>query len=77
MGSNETLDELGKELACLKLAMFKHSITYKKNFFETVEEDAEDIFIFIKEIYEEKKNTNESYIPLLGKFVIGLEKYFK
>lgn len=57
--------------------MFKHSRNYQKDFLGTVEEDAKDMFIQFKELYEEKKDTKESYIPALKKFIMCFEKHFE
>lgn len=77
MGFDETLNKLEKDLVFLNLAMLKHSREYKKDFFETLEEDATEMFNKFKRLYEKNKDTNASYISNLEKFLMYFEKHFE
>lgn len=63
-------------MICLKLAMFKHGMDYEKDFLDTVEEDAQRVFSEFKRIYEEKKDTNASYIKNLEQIINYYGKFF-
>lgn len=56
--------------------MFKNSMDYEKDFFDTAEEDAKIIFMKFKKIYHEKKDCDTSYIKNLEEIINYYEKYF-
>jgi len=52
-------------MVLLTMAIFYYSIEHKKNYFETYEEDAKEVFNKFKQLYGDKKCTDASYVTNL------------